>query len=57
VFENRILRTVFCPKREEVMERWRKLYNEELHNLCFSDIRVINSRRLRWAEHVEHLGR
>jgi hypothetical protein len=50
VFENRVLRRVFGPKRDEVTGGWRKLHNEELHNLysCPSIIRMIKSRRIRW---------
>jgi hypothetical protein len=53
VFENRILRRIFGPKRDENGE-WRRLHNEELHSLYRSPniVRVINSRRLRWAGHV-----
>jgi hypothetical protein len=49
VFENRVLRRIFGTKREEVMRDWRKLCNEELHNLYFSPniIRMIESRRMR----------
>jgi hypothetical protein len=49
VFENRVLRRIFGPKRDEVMGEWRKLYNEELHNLYSSPyiIRMIKSRRMR----------
>jgi hypothetical protein len=56
VFENRVLRRIFGPKRDEVTEEWRKLHNEELHNLYPSPdiIRQIGSRRMRWAEHVAH---
>jgi hypothetical protein len=48
VFENRVLRRIFGPKRDEVTGGWRKLHNEELHNLYFSPsiIRVIKSRRI-----------
>ena len=56
VFENRILRRIFGPKRDENGE-WRRLHNEELHNLYRSPniIRVIKSRRLRWAGHVARM--
>jgi hypothetical protein len=49
VFENRVLRRIFGPKREEVIGGWRKLHNEELHNLYSSPsiIRIIKSRRIR----------
>jgi hypothetical protein len=51
VFENRVLRRIFGPKRDEVTGEWRKLHNEELHNLYSSAniIRMIKSRRMRWA--------
>jgi hypothetical protein len=49
VFENRVLRRIFGPKREEVTGDWRKLHNEELHNLYSPDIRIIKSRMKRWA--------
>jgi hypothetical protein len=57
VFENRVLRRIFGPKRDEVTGRWRKLHNEELHNLYSSSniIRVIISRRMRWARHVARM--
>jgi hypothetical protein len=53
VFENRVLWTIFGPKREEVTGVWRKLHNEKLHNLYSSPdiIRFIKQRRMRWAEH------
>ena len=56
VFENRILSRVFGPKRDENGE-WRRLHNEELHNLYRSTniVRVIKSRRLRWAGHVARM--
>jgi hypothetical protein len=61
VFENRVLRTIFGPKRDEVIGGWRKLHNEELHNLYSSPstsiIRMIKSRRIRWAGHVARMGR
>jgi hypothetical protein len=54
VFENRVLRRIFGPKRDEVTGEWRKLHNEELHILYSSPniIRQIKSRRMRWAGHV-----
>jgi hypothetical protein len=50
MFENRVLRRIFGPKREEVAGGWRRLRNEELHNLYASPniIRVIKSKRIRW---------
>jgi hypothetical protein len=59
VFENRVLRRIFGPKRDEVMGGWRKLHNEELHGLysSLSIIRVmIKARRMRWAGHVARMG-
>jgi hypothetical protein len=58
VFENRMLRRIFEPKRDEVTGGWRKLHNEELHNLYSSPskIRIIRSRRVRWAGHVAQMG-
>jgi hypothetical protein len=58
VFENRVLRITFGPKRDEVTAGWRKLHNEELHNLYSSPsiIRMIKSRRMRWAGHVARMG-
>jgi hypothetical protein len=57
VFENRVLRSLFGPKRDEVAGGWRKLHNEELHNLYFSPniIRTIKSRGMRRAEHVARM--
>jgi hypothetical protein len=57
IFENRVLRRIFGPKREED-ESWRKLYNYELHSLYFSPniVRVIKSSRMRWARHVALMG-
>jgi hypothetical protein len=57
-FENRVLRRIFGPKRNGVMGDWRKLHNEELHNLYSSPtiIRMIKSRRLRWAGYVVRMG-
>ena len=58
VFENRVLRKIFVPKRDGVTREWRKLHNEELNDLYSSLIivRVIKSRRKRWAGHVAHMG-
>jgi hypothetical protein len=57
VFEKRVLRRIFGPKRVEDGS-WRKLHNDEIHNLYFSPsiVRVIKSRRMRWAGHVELMG-
>jgi hypothetical protein len=57
VFENRVVRRIFGPKREED-GLWRKLHNDELHSLYSSPniIRVIKSRRVRWAGHVACMG-
>ena len=54
VCENRVLRRIFGPKRDEVIEEWRKLHNEELIDLYSSAniFRAIKSRRMRWAGHV-----
>jgi hypothetical protein len=59
VFENRVLRRIFGPKWDEVMERWGKLHNEELHNLYSSPsiIRMIKSRRVKWAGHISRMSR
>jgi hypothetical protein len=59
VFENRVLRRIFGPKRDEGTGEWRKFHNEELHNLQSSPniIRMIMSRRMRWREHVARMGR
>jgi hypothetical protein len=58
VFENRVLRRIFGPKREEDGS-WRELHNDELHRLYSSPniVRVIKSRRMRWAGHVARTGR
>ena len=54
VFENRMLRRIFGPKRDKITGEWRKLYNEEITDLYCSPniVRVIKSRRMRWAGHV-----
>jgi hypothetical protein len=59
VFANRVLRRIFGPKRDVVTGRWRKLHNEELHNLYFSPgiIRIIKLIRMRWAGHVARMGK
>jgi hypothetical protein len=58
VFENRVLRRIFGPKGDKEREGWRKLHNEELHDLYSSSsmIRIIKSRRMRWAGHVARMG-
>ena len=57
VFENRVLRRIFGPKRDGVTGEWRKLHNEELNDLYSSPntARVIKSRRMRWAGHVARM--
>jgi hypothetical protein len=59
VFENRMLRRIYGPKWEEVVESWRWLHNEELHKLYASPntVRVINSGNMRWARHVACQGK
>jgi hypothetical protein len=59
VFENRVLRRIFGPKREEVRGERRKLHNEELNGLYSlpNIVRVIKSRRMRWAGHVARMGK
>jgi hypothetical protein len=58
VFDNMVLRRIFVPQKDGVMGGWRKLLNEELHNLYPSPgiIRSIKSRRMRWAGHVARMG-
>jgi hypothetical protein len=58
VFESRVLRRIFGPKRDEMTGEWKKLHNEELHNLYSSPdiIRQIKSRRMRWSGHVARMG-
>jgi hypothetical protein len=63
VFENKVLRRIFEPRRDEVTGGWRRLHNEELNDLYSShlysspdNVRVIKSRRIRWAGHVVRMG-
>ena len=58
VFENRVLRRIFGPKRDEVTGEWRTLHNEELNDLYSLPyiVRVVKSRRMRWADHVARMG-
>jgi hypothetical protein len=58
VFENKVLRRIFGPKRDKVIGGWRKLHNEELRDLYSSPsiIRIMKSRRMRWAGHVARMG-
>jgi hypothetical protein len=58
VFQNRMLREIFGSKRDEVRGEWRKLHNEELSDLCPTPniVRVIKSRRMRWAGQVACMG-
>ena len=58
VFQNRVLRRVLGPKRDEVRGEWRKLHNEELSDLYSlpNIVRVVKSRRMRWAGNVERMG-
>ena len=58
MFENMVLRRIFGPRRDEVTWKWRRLHNEELNDLYSSSniVRVIKSRRMRWAGHVARMG-
>jgi len=58
VFEKRVLRRIFWPKRDEATGEWRRLYNEELNDLYSSPniVQAIKSRKMGWAEHVAHMG-
>jgi hypothetical protein len=58
MFENRMLRRIFGPRREEVEQGWRRLHNEELHNLYMSPNNItsmMKPRRMRWADHEAHM--
>jgi hypothetical protein len=59
VFESRVLRRIFGPKRDEVTGEWKELHNEELHDLYSSPsiFRIIKSRRMRWARNVVPMGK
>jgi hypothetical protein len=58
VFENKVLRRIFGPERDEVTGEWRKLHDEELHDLYSSPsiIRIMKVRRMRWSGHVARMG-
>ena len=58
MFENKVFRRIFGPRRDEVTVEWRRLHNEELNDLYSSSniVRVIKSRRMRWAGHVARMG-
>ena len=58
MFENKVLRRIFGPRRDEVTGDWRSLHNEEINVLYSSPniVRVIESRRMRWAGHVARMG-
>jgi hypothetical protein len=58
VFENRVLRRILGPKRDEIVGGWGKLCNAELHNLCSSQsiIKMMKPRRMRWAGNVSRMG-
>ena len=57
MFENRVLRVIFVPKRDEVTGEWRKLHNEELNDLyCSSNIVCVIKSTMRWVEHVARMG-
>ena len=59
MFENRALRGIYGPKRDEVTGEWRKLHNEELNHMYCSPniVRVIKSIRMRWTGHVARIGK
>jgi hypothetical protein len=59
VYENRVLRRIFGPQRDEVAGGWRRLHNQEFHNLYASSniVRVIKSRKIRWAGRIARMGK
>jgi hypothetical protein len=59
IFENRVLRNISLPKRDEMVGGLRKLHNEQLDNMYFSSniLRMMRSRKRRWAGYVAHMGR
>ena len=58
MFENKVLRRIFGPRRDEITGEWRRLHNKELNELYYTPniVRVIKSRRMRWAGHVARMG-
>ena len=58
MFENRVFRRIFGPKRDEITREWRKLHTEDVNDLYSSPniVQVIKSGRMRWAGHVAHMG-
>ena len=59
VFENRVLRRIFGPKRDDITGEWRRLHNEELNDLYYlpNIVRIIKPRRTSWARQVSHMGK
>jgi hypothetical protein len=59
MFENRVLRRIFGPKRDDVIGTWRKLHNEDFYKLYFSvnKVRMTELKRMEWANHVARMGR
>jgi hypothetical protein len=59
LYDYAVLRRIFGPKKDEVTGEWRKVHNEELHDLYSSPsiIRTIKARRMRWSGHVARMGR
>jgi len=56
LFENRVLKKIFGPKRDEVKWEWRKLHNEELYDLFSTNITRVIISRMRWAGHTARIG-